>query len=1116
MRKHFLILMLLALLPLAGWAANPQLSVTLTGSGIGQSAGDADYEAFYKGSNYIPAITVTWDDGTNPASVITSGYSVSWEKVTSGTPATGTRESINSTLVKNAGYYVMTVTYTPTGFVQQTASASLEIKKIPVTLKADDKSKTYGEGNPAFTATPTYTAASAVEGESLDYTVGRAAATADVENAGIYDIMVTLTANSAVNANYAITTQTGSLTINQKQVKITAKAKTITYGNAVPTLTSSDYTVTGLVGEDANADLTQPGSVTGLTGGMSIAIDYQNSGLNSDMDAVSGKIKAGNYGIVVTIPTTGANCNYTFTKEDAALTVKQATLVVTVKDKAITYGDATPTSYDFVYTSGLMTQDEITEFVNNQTGVIANTVNNNIFDLANVEYVYSPTIANPATHGEYTVSVTAGTVTSTNYKVMINSGKLTVSPKAVPDAVVVATQYENPEYDPQNPGAASQYLNYKYVGGGAIEPTVTITNLTIEDDFTVEYKNNTKAFPATSLTNLSNDQKLFRKVNTAHATDPNQPEYLPLTDEEITWPYVIVTGTGNYSGTVKKAFSIEQAPLTIKADNQTITLGGQPVYTATITGLLESNAEEIKTALAGKEDPTTTIYDFTGKLTFSCLGGNNVGSFDISVGGLNATNYDIDWQTGTLTVNPGVLPLKVVITNNGEYGTKVTAANNFDFAFNEESAAAEGIADYVKNNVKQLVDHVVYTVKDGNGQTIAPDANGDWVLEVADNYTVSASAVSEDYSINFADATLIVAPKALTITIVNQDVDLFDAQGHKQDLYGDNGIVDLNARFYDAVNLPDEYDGTNAGYTIKVEGLVAGDNIESLNIDRLTATAETVGEHTNAIDLSFTSAGANPNYNYTKNLTKGKLTINGPTLEITRGAANSAKIADYAGATGVSVKVTRNIPATATEHWFTMVLPFNATLSELCEKWGYVVVNTLDKTNDNESKVVFKLQMQGITANEPFLIKFSQAVAAPVTFTNRTIADADYTQTPVVEDNAGTNHNKFIGSYDNLIVEASDYNWIIDTMKDKFVRNTSASNVQSIYAYLHTAEVLSSFAPSIYIQDENGNVTAINSIATDAPAMSGEGWYTINGVKLQGAPTEKGVYIQNGKKVILK
>ena len=62
-------------------------------------------------------------------------------------------------------------------------------------------------------------------------------------------------------------------------------------------------------------------------------------------------------------------------------------------------------------------------------------------------------------------------------------------------------------------------------------------------------------------------------------------------------------------------------------------------------------------------------------------------------------------------------------------------------------------------------------------------------------------------------------------------------------------------------------------------------------------------------------------------------------------------------------------------------------------------------------------------------------------------------------------------------------------------------------------------AHAMFIFEElDGSTTAIKSIEADeiGGKKSAEGWYTINGVKLQNAPVEKGVYIQNGKKVVIK
>jgi hypothetical protein len=52
--------------------------------------------------------------------------------------------------------------------------------------------------------------------------------------------------------------------------------------------------------------------------------------------------------------------------------------------------------------------------------------------------------------------------------------------------------------------------------------------------------------------------------------------------------------------------------------------------------------------------------------------------------------------------------------------------------------------------------------------------------------------------------------------------------------------------------------------------------------------------------------------------------------------------------------------------------------------------------------------------------------------------------------------------------------------------------------------------------DENGTTVIKELNVATGEAYAVDGWYTLNGVKLQAAPTEKGVYINNGKKVVLK
>ena len=50
----------------------------------------------------------------------------------------------------------------------------------------------------------------------------------------------------------------------------------------------------------------------------------------------------------------------------------------------------------------------------------------------------------------------------------------------------------------------------------------------------------------------------------------------------------------------------------------------------------------------------------------------------------------------------------------------------------------------------------------------------------------------------------------------------------------------------------------------------------------------------------------------------------------------------------------------------------------------------------------------------------------------------------------------------------------------------------------------------------NGEVTAIGTLHTQTGEVVLDGWYTLDGTRLSGQPTRKGIYVNNGKKVIIK
>ena len=50
----------------------------------------------------------------------------------------------------------------------------------------------------------------------------------------------------------------------------------------------------------------------------------------------------------------------------------------------------------------------------------------------------------------------------------------------------------------------------------------------------------------------------------------------------------------------------------------------------------------------------------------------------------------------------------------------------------------------------------------------------------------------------------------------------------------------------------------------------------------------------------------------------------------------------------------------------------------------------------------------------------------------------------------------------------------------------------------------------------NGDITAIGTLHTQTGEVTLDGWYTLDGARLSGKPTRKGIYVNNGKKVIVK
>ena len=217
--------------------------------------------------------------------------------------------------------------------------------------------------------------------------------------------------------------------------------------------------------------------------------------------------------------------------------------------------------------------------------------------------------------------------------------------------------------------------------------------------------------------------------------------------------------------------------------------------------------------------------------------------------------------------------------------------------------------------------------------------------------------------------------------------------------------------------------------------------------------------------------------------------------------------------------------------WTTMVLPFDISVAKLSATLGYAIVNVIDPSktvvSGTTSEFHGKLTMKGgngsdevLKANKPFLIKLAEDI-------DPTKAYDFGAQTLVAPDDLSVDAGegaKFVGTYTKKTVTKNDDAaiWFMNGDENGWQYiNTTSSATWSIVPFEAYIDMSTSSAPRniiFYAEEIDGSVTAIKGISTDVAGVkkSAEGWYTINGVKLQAAPSQKGIYILNGKKYVVK
>ena len=151
---------------------------------------------------------------------------------------------------EDVGTYAMTLGDLSAGgnYTLSLVPTNFAITKVPLTIKADDKAMTFGGAEPEYTVTYT----GFVNGETQTALAGTLSVTSGYDS-GVYAPTAVITASGLTSANYAITYETGVLTVSKIQVDAPTAVTGLAYSGTQQTgvAAAAGYTLTGNTGTDA-------------------------------------------------------------------------------------------------------------------------------------------------------------------------------------------------------------------------------------------------------------------------------------------------------------------------------------------------------------------------------------------------------------------------------------------------------------------------------------------------------------------------------------------------------------------------------------------------------------------------------------------------------------------------------------------------------------------------------------------------------------------------------------------------------------------------------------------------------------------------------------------------
>jgi hypothetical protein len=652
----------------------------------------------------------------------------------------------------NVGSYTNTITGTSNNNYNLTlVDGSLVIGKANLVVTADNKTRVYGEANPALTYTVTGYFGS--DNGSV-ITGGPTLATAATLTSNVGNVPITAAANNLSATNYAFTYANGTMAITPASLSVTGANTSVTYTgqaqtNSAATITglknSDSFTITGYgTGTNYNATAYADNLVATAGAGTSASnynISYTNGGLsigkanatvtansanltyngaaqsatgftasglvNSETTAVLTGITASgatgtNVGTYINT-VSGTDNNYNLSFVSGSLVIGKANATVTANSANLTYTGQAQSVTGFTATG--LVHGETTAVLtgvtaSGATGTNAATYTNTV---GGTDSNYNLTFVNGSlVIGKANATVTGNSATGTysgqaqsvsgfTATGLVNNETITVLTGVTASG---ATGTNAGTYSNSVTSTGSSNYNLTLVNGSLVigKANATVTG----NSSTVTYNGAAQTVSGFTASGLVNGETaaVLTGVSAPGVTGTNAGTYTNA-----------VTGTdSNYNLTfVDGSLVIGKANLVVTADNKTRAYGdANPALTYTVTGYLGSDNGSVITGaptLATAANLTTNV----GNMPITAAANN-----------LNATNYNFTYANGTMAITPASLSVtgaNTSVTYTGQ--VQANSAATITGLKNSDSFTITGYGTGTNYNATAYADNLVATAGAG-------------------------------------------------------------------------------------------------------------------------------------------------------------------------------------------------------------------------------------------------------------------------------------------------------------------------------------------------------------------------------------------------------------------